>query len=277
MDSDSFDLSEFEYEGPDLVVATDPNVLLARKDLHKFFRQHRRRVFYMKQVEVLFEKPYFHWVTNRALHSLIEDGELHTESLSLSTGVTIKLLWYKSFRHYKRAAARLLQLVNAYSQPEFGHLLGYTGEMLAQEAFARAQFKWLAREVKEWNGRRWEETNHDLDFLFEKDGELYGVEIKNGLGYMDHSEWRIKTRLARHLGATPIFVVRAAPKTWINDLQKEGGFTLVLRWQLYPRSHAELAKTVKSELDLPVDTPPRLHDVTVERLVKWQLSHPKNV
>ena len=56
MENDSFDSSEFEYEGPDLVVATDPSVLLEREDLRKFFRQHRRRVFYMKQVEVLFEK-----------------------------------------------------------------------------------------------------------------------------------------------------------------------------------------------------------------------------
>lgn len=62
-----FDLSEFEYEGPDLVVANDPKVLDARENLLKFFRQDRRRVFYMKQVEVLFEKEYFHWVTNRAI------------------------------------------------------------------------------------------------------------------------------------------------------------------------------------------------------------------
>jgi hypothetical protein len=109
-----FDLAEFEYEGPDLVVASDPKVLLARAELLKFFRQDRRRVFYMKQVEVLFEKTYFHWVTNRALHSLIDDGEIHTEAASLSTGAPINLLWYKSFRHYKRTSARLRELVNGY-------------------------------------------------------------------------------------------------------------------------------------------------------------------
>jgi hypothetical protein len=51
----------------------------------------------------------------------------------------------------------------------------------------------------------------------------------------------------------------------------------VLRWQLYPRSHAELAKAVKAELDLPVDTPPRLYDSTVERLVKWHSARLKNM
>src|SRR5438067_5249153 len=99
----------------------------------------------MKQVEVLFEKKYFHWVANRAIHSLIDDGEIYTAREALATGAPINILWYKSFRHYKRAAARLLALVNEYSAPAFGHLLGYTGEMLTQEAFARAQFRWLAR------------------------------------------------------------------------------------------------------------------------------------
>lgn len=254
-----FDLSEFEYEGPNLVVAGDPKVLEAREELWKFFRKNRRRVFYMKQVEVLFEKKYFHWVTNRAIHSLIDDGEIYTAREALTTGAPINILWYKSFRHYRRAAGRL-DFVNEYSAPTFGHLLGYTGEMLTQEAFARAQFRWLGREVNEWNGKRWEEANHDLDFLFEKDGQLYGVEIKNALSYMEDSEWNIKSRLARHLGAIPIFVVRAAPKTWINDLRIDGGFTLVLEWHLYPRSHADLAKAVRAELELQVDTPPRLHD-----------------
>ena len=267
--SASFDVTEFEYDGSDLVAANDPKVLLARGDLLKFFRAHRTRVFYTKQVEILFEKPYFHWVTNRALHSLIEDGDVRTESASLATGAPIKLLWHKSFRHYKRAAARVVELVDQYSDPQFGHLLGYTGEMLTQEAFARGQFKWLAREVREWNGKRWDETNHNLDFLFERDSQLYGVEIKNALSYMDDSEWAIKTRIAQHLGASPIFVVRMAPKTWINDLQKVGGFTLVLKWHLYPRSHVELARAVKAELELPVDTPPRLLDSTVQRLVNW--------
>ena len=265
----SFDVAEFEYDGPELVTVTDPKVLRAREELLKFLGGQKDRVFYTKQLEVLFEKSYFHWVTNRAIHSLIEDGEIRTETALLSTGVGIKLLWSKSFRYYKRAAARVLEIVDAYSSPQFGHLLGYTGEMLTQEAFARGHFKLLGREIKEWNGRRWDETNHDLDFLFEKDTHLYGVEIKNALSYMDDSEWDIKARLARHIGATPLFVVRMAPKTWINDLQKSGGFTLVLKWQLYPRSHADLAKAVRTELELPVDSPPRLHDATVKRLLGW--------
>jgi hypothetical protein len=51
-----------------------------------------------------FEREYFHWVTNRALRGLIEEGRVHSERRQLSTGSEIKLVWPRSYRFYKRAA-----------------------------------------------------------------------------------------------------------------------------------------------------------------------------
>lgn len=44
----------------------------AREDLITFFEKNKGRVFYSRQIEVIFEDKYFHWITNRALrrHSL---------------------------------------------------------------------------------------------------------------------------------------------------------------------------------------------------------------
>ena len=44
------------------------------------------------------------------------------------------------------------------------------------------------RNTRTYEGRTWTDTAHDLDFIFERDGAAYGVEVKNTLGYMEHKE-----------------------------------------------------------------------------------------
>jgi hypothetical protein len=48
-----------------------------------------------------------------------------------------------------------------------------------------------------------------------------------------------------------------------------GGFVLVLKYQLYPWTHRELARTVREDLGLPVDAPRALAEGTMERFVRW--------
>jgi len=43
----------------------------ARARLLAHFVDQPQEVFYSRQLEVLFEREYFHWVTNRALRKLI--------------------------------------------------------------------------------------------------------------------------------------------------------------------------------------------------------------
>jgi hypothetical protein len=89
---------------------------------------------------------------------------------------------------------------------------------------------------------------------------MYGVEVKNTLGYMDYEEFQTKIRLCQFLGVRPVFAVRMLPRTWIRELIAVGGFALVLRYQLYPWTHRELARRVARELGLPVDAPRSLAD-----------------
>lgn len=46
----------------------------ARARLLAHFEDHSEFVFYSRQLEVIFEREYFHWVTNRALRRLVEEG-----------------------------------------------------------------------------------------------------------------------------------------------------------------------------------------------------------
>src|SRR5262249_32609259 len=133
-----------------------------------------------------------------------------------------------------------------------------------------------ARETSEYQGRRWTRTNHDLDFVFERDEVRYGVEVKNTLGYPQSREIFIKLVMAKFIRVTPVFVVRMLPKSVINEIWKAGGFALILKYQLYPYSHRELAKRVARELGLPVDSPRRLADGTMKRFVDWHLKRLKS-
>ncbi len=71
------------------------------------------------------------------------------------------------------------------------------------------------------------------------------------------------------LGIFPVFVARMLPRVWIDEVRRAGGFALIMGWQLYPPTHRELAKRVRSELGLPVDAPRALMEGTVKRFTDW--------
>lgn len=263
--SDYDDYPDFEPEE----LPEDPREGEARQDLEVFFEKNREKVFFSRQIEVLNEDKYFHWVTNRALRSLRETGVLRSEERKLTTGGSIILIWHRSFRYYRRSAVQVVRLVEEYADPNIGAALGLHGEGMVLEGFARWQFLMLARDAKGFEGREWITSEQNLDFIFQKDGKVYGVEVKNTLGYMEYEELDAKVRLCDYLNIKPVFVVRMAPRTWVEEVRRRGGFTLILKYQLYPWGHRDLAKKVARELGLPVDAPRALYDGTMKRFVGW--------
>jgi len=246
----------------------------ARARLLAHFIDNQERVFYSRQLEVLFEREFFHWVTNRALRRLISEGHVLSEPRLLDIGSTIKLVWYKSYRFYKRAATDVFDLVNRYASSATDGTLGMQGEHLVLAAFARRRFLLEAEEANEYNGVKWTQTGHDLDFIFSKDGVGYGIEVKNTLGYLDVSEFVAKIRLARHIGVRPVFAVRALPKTWIDALVRAGGIAMIMGFQFYPWTHKSLADTIRESLQLPVDTPKKIESGTMDRFERLLTPRP---
>jgi hypothetical protein len=214
-------------------------------------------------------RRYFHWITNRAIRSLEAEGLIRSDWRDLRNGNAIHLLWHRGFRYPVRAANEIASLVDEYATPAISEAIGQHGEFMVMEAFAKARFVMLGRETRMFEGTIWTRSNHNLDFVFERDGVAYGVEVKNALGYMDKDQLDIKIEMCAYLGLRPVFVVRMLPKSWINEVIEAGGFALVLEHQLYPIAHRELARRVKSTLDLPVDTPKALQDGTIQRFVNW--------
>jgi len=249
----------------------DERLIDASEKLRDFFDRNREGVFFSRQLEVMYEHDYFHWITSRAIRQLEAQGLINSERRALRTNASIKLIWHKSYRFYRRSAKALVSLVEDYSDPNIGAFLGLHGEGMVLEGFARNQFVMSGRHTREHAGRVWTQSNHELDFIFQRDGLTYGIEVKNTLGYMDYDEFVLKINLCLWLGIKPIFVCRMLPKSWIFELRKAGGFALILKYQLYPWTHQQLAKRVARELGLPVDAPRALYDPTMARFLKWHM------
>jgi hypothetical protein len=244
----------------------------ARARLIAHFEDHPQSVFYSRQLEVLFEREYFHWVTNRALRRLVDEGRVRTEERQLSTGSGIKFVWHRNYRFYKRAADAVHKLVDEYTRAATDGTLGMQGEHLVLAAFARKKFVLMGEETNNYGGKTWNTTKHNLDLIFERDGVAYGIEVKNTLGYLDVSEFVTKIKLARHIGVKPVCAVRALPKTWAHALIEAGGYAMIMGYQFYPWTHKAIADQIRKELGLPVDTPKRIELGTMQRFEKWIVS-----
>src|SRR5690606_24162158 len=91
-ESESYDFDEFEE------VEADATDVAATEALRLFFQEHSQDVFYQKQLQVLFERQYFHWVTVRALRQLVDERFIATSLEQSPAGRTFRVFRHRSFR-----------------------------------------------------------------------------------------------------------------------------------------------------------------------------------
>lgn len=277
-DAEPFYDPDFDAEEPERLFEQqrDSFVDEAKAELIQFFAQEPEAVFYQRQLQVIFEDKYFHWITVRALTELVQEGKIATDTLPLlpsSETTSGFITFYRSntYRYWKRDADEIVKLVYRFSDSAFTSALGAQGETMFDAALPTGGFMPLGRKVRSHRGVEWTETKHDLDRAFERDGVAYGIEIKNTLGYIEKSELEVKLKMCKFLGLRPLFILRFAPKSYINLIREEGGFTLIFKFQLYPYGQKAFADEVRTKLRLPTDCPARIEDGTVQRLLKWHL------
>ena len=268
-DYDDLDLVEEPEERP--ARRRDSKIDEAKATLRSFFAERPDEVFYGRQIEVLLEKKFFHWISTKALRELLEEGEILSERFPLQEGSTIRFCFSRRNRYWKRRADQVRKLVLQYSRPEFGRALGRHGETMFDAALPTVGFLPQAKKVRRYQEKVWDFTQHDLDRVFVRDGIPYGTEIKNTLEYIDKKELDTKLLMCRWLGLRPFFIVRQAPKHYVELVPRAGGFTLIFDWQLYPHGALALAQLVRRELGLPVDSPAAIAEGTVKRLLNWHL------
>lgn len=104
--------------------------------------------------------------------------------------------------------------------------------------------------INEHRNRR-SSTDHDIDFIAEKDGIEYGVEIKNGLNYPDDLYW--KFTVAVELGTIPMIIAR-----WLNPGQVPlirnlgGAGPILYKDAIYSTTYSVLIAEVKQTLGTPI-------------------------
>jgi hypothetical protein len=225
------DIGEGEDERP-----RDPVVDQAKDAIRAFINKERANVFYKQQLEVIFEddvedengnrrRGFFHWVTSRALSELAAEGHIAAEREVLPGVGAIVLYHATMHRYWRRQAQDVIALVSQFSAPAFTAGLGAQGELMFDAALASVGFLPTAREVKAHRGKEWKGTEHDLDRVFSRDGVSYGAEIKNTLKYIPRNELTVKIKMCQHLGLRPLFIVRAAAKSYINEVRLLGSLS----------------------------------------------------
>lgn len=258
------DVLEEEAERPrDLAVDDAKRAVLAK------LREDSERVFYRQQLEVILESEFFHWITGKALNELEAEGRLKADLVATTKATKIKVYRLPGNRYWKRGASELAGIVRRFAEGALVTALGHHGELVVDHALSCAGFTIAAENVTRIEGRRWEDTEHELDRIYARDGVLFGAEIKNTLKYIPQAELEIKLAMCQVFGVVPLFVARMMPKDYINRVVRAGGFCLVLKWQMYPFGFEDLARQIRDELDLPVDCPRRLQAGTTQRLVSW--------
>lgn len=194
--------------------------LQATVALKDFFKKHKEDVFYSRQLEVMFEDKYFHWITNRVIRELLKEGFIKAEDVELFSGAWMRLIFHSSLRYYTTRLKNVVALVKEYSDPIKSEVIGLHAEHLFLEGFSKNRFTLEGRNTREFNSHEWTKSDHNLDFILKRDNICYGTEIKNSLSYIDEKELEIKIELCKFLGIIPLFIVRMAPGRYIDVVKK---------------------------------------------------------
>lgn len=252
----------------------DPAIDRAKEAILNLLQERKREVFYGRQVEVLLEKDFFHWITDFALAELIEERQIAREKVELARGsaVRVQFVFHRSHRFRKRQMSRALEVVRDLSR--IAGACGQYAEVLFKLAFLKRRFGLVGEDTSEYGGKVWEETGHKLDFIIDRDGEAYGVEVKNRLGYIERAELETKVRICRFLGLRPMFVMRAAAKSYNYYVIQQGGFALLFGSQIYPPGQEQLVVRMNGVLGLPAVCTKAISEGIIDRFVRW---HEKGV
>lgn len=242
--------------------------------LKEHFNEHPGAVFFMKQLSVKYEDQFFHWVTGRATRLLIEDGFLNDHTELLADNVRARFVFKRTHRYYRTQVKQIIKVIREYSNHDIAFGCGRQAEMLFLDGLRDKGFQCIGKEINEYSGRKWAKTAHDLDYIIQRDGVVYGCEVKNTLDYINSKELSIKLDICDHLRIKPLFIMRFAPKTYNNEIIERGGFALLFKMQIYPFGQRKLVERIREVLELPVDCPRAIPEGIIRRFLNW---HERNL
>lgn len=210
-------------------------------------------VFYKKQLEVIFEDKYPHDITGKAISELITNGFLRPEPRSYGDGMNTIFVWKRSLRYKSMEIRERLRLMEILSDDELNDGAGKHAEDLFGHMFEKNQFKIIGRNTNEYRRKKWRRSNKNLDFIIEKDGVSYGVEIRNRFDYMRQAEFEEKLDMCGFLGLLPLFPLRCPSEQQFASMFDVGGLALKFKVRIFPPGNQKLVTNIWNYFRLPVN------------------------
>lgn len=267
---DDYPPDEDEWESEEREEWRDPKVDDAKEDVLALLKQNRKEVYYATQLAVRFEKEYFHWLVYDAVAELIEEEAVLFHEMEAHPGTPVRFITHRSNRNCLRRCRTKLEIVRAFSEPTLTRAIGLYAEGQFLVALASRGFTCYGRDVREYRGRQWTKTEHDLDFIIERDGVVYGCEVKNTWSYIPREELQLKVRMCETLGIRPHFIMRYAPKSYLwEDLRPHGGTWTIFKGQVYPLGQERLVERIRQELGLDAVVIDRVSERFINRFMKY--------
>lgn len=145
--------------------------------------------------------------------------------------------------------------------------------MVFERAFVDLGFNIIDRNVSSSRGRRARgvpgKQLPDIDFVVEKNGLLFGADVKNWIRYEKSSIYEIisKVNIAFQLHLIPIIFARYVDKdTIFNELRLKGVKYYIFKHLLIPEHYSKLAEEATKLLGYPILNCNRLTEEKIQFL-----------
>jgi hypothetical protein len=77
--------------------------------------------------------------------------------------------------------------------------------------------------------------------------------------------------MCRHFNIKPLFILRYAPKTYIKQVNDDGGYVMLFETQVYDPSQIKLVEKIRESVGLPVLCSRAIPEGIMDRFEKWHL------
>jgi len=237
-----------------------------------------QRVVTGREVKVRLEDKFFPWVTGRALESMVENGQIVKLGLPGRRGrrvtknfYTLPVFNYNDILGEMQEKRSVSTEVNAMLT---GHAPAtFFAEDLFERAFNSLGFEIVGRDASEYKGKTVVavkgKESPNLDFILERDGMVYGVDVKNWIRYEYNTRYEVifKVKLALQLRIVPFIIARYADKDTIyTEIISKGGICYPYKTLLFSPNFASLARQANSLLGYPTIALDKLPPFKVERI-----------
>ncbi len=228
-------------------------------------------------IQVLLEEKYTPSQIRNGLSNLEKTGILTSRRKQIEEVGNTKFYFLKEFdngeftKKIDEKIEHSAYWIKRYSNEKILKMIGEHLHDLVRAELRAQNFEILReKNVREFNGKRWDKTDHSLDMIanHRKKDLTVGLEIKNALYPTPKSEVATKIEMCKTFGVVPVFAARWL-ETHRSFIDKSGGFLWQFKKQFYPRGQGQFVKTIQKRFKFPVTIAGSLPHSASKDIEEW--------